>query len=146
MAKQKQPEAYLTNTQIRELKAEITGLEAMGKNMAHKIQDKAEFYANIMQKKKMLEDCTPKKLTGAAGNKALKRAREIEAKLKETMLSSKEYMQSKNDSYDFNRAVNYQVKLMTDPEYQKMTREYKNIMRQIDPSDPTISNIERLRR
>ena len=145
MAKKKIPEAFLTNTQIRELESEIRSLERMGKTMEYKIQDPAEFKKSIWEKKKLLAEASPQKLKGAASNKALKRAREIEGKLKEMMLPRKDYHQMGGNDFDFHRAVQYEVGRMRDKKYKSLGRELKSLWRQIDPSDPTLSNIERLR-
>jgi len=142
---------YMTPDQIREVKTDIASLERMlasdEASRNPKIQDKAEFKAGIRKKKELLLNHEPKKLTGAQANKALKRAREIESRLKESLLNCKDYYQPqpKGSSTDFERAVKEEMRRLTDKKLKQEIFEYKNLMRTIDPSDPTLSNIERLR-
>ena len=51
-----------------------------------------------------------------------------------------------NEKRDFERAVEQQVAFQSNPRMQKAITIYKNLMARIDPSDPTVRNIEMLRR
>jgi len=103
---------------------------------------------NIKKKKAILEDHTPKKFIGQTGNKALARAKDLAIKIKAELPGKKDYFMpypKDESSQDFERVVRQQVRFMTDPKIQGMVREYKHLLRRIDPSDPSIANIERLR-
>ena len=113
-----------------------------------KITDVREFMGIINEKKSILENHIPLKLRGQASNKALARTKELAKKIKDELPSKKDYFMpypKDGSSSDFERIVKQQVRFQTDPKIQSMVREYKHLLRRIDPSDPTISNIERLR-
>ena len=144
--------AFITPAHAAKTKQEIESLEAMLKadqtSKSPKIQDVGEVMQNIKKKKVVLENHTPKKFRGQTSNKAYARAKDLALKIKNELPGKKDYYMPypKDDSsQDFERVVNQQVKFMTDPKIQGMVREYKYLLRRIDPSDPSISNIERLR-
>ena len=65
------------------------------------------------------------------------------------MPKTKDYYQrypKDGNSYDFDRTVRQQIAFQTDKNIKNAVKEYKNIMRRLDPQDPTISNIELLRK
>jgi len=113
-----------------------------------KIQDGAEFHGEINKKKKVLEDHKPKKLRGQKANRAYKEADRLKAIIQDHMITRKqqESKYPKGFDHDFERAVEQQMKFQTDSELKQSIMRYKNIMRRLDPSDPTITNIELLRR
>lgn len=144
---------YMTPEQVNDLKTEIASLEKMlasdKASRRPKIQDEAEFMSDIRKKKELLKNHEPQKLTGAKASRALKRAREIESELKDSLLPRKDYYQDypkAGFNSDFERAVNEEMRRMRDVGYKQKIFEYKRIMRQLDPSDPTLTNIERFRR
>lgn len=143
--------------QIDETKREIKELENMLSEDARRkspyIQDPDAVKGEILKKKAMLERCTPKKFRGQKANRALAHARELEAEIKEAMPSSNDYFRpypAKGKTFrqerDFDRSVRQQMAFQSDKKLKKKIREYKHIMRRIDPDDPTLTNIERLRR
>lgn len=143
---------FMTPQRIKEVKSEVAELERMllsdaaGKH----IQDPGEVKREISKKKKMLTEFTPQKLTGQKANKAYAWARKFEVWFKEHQLPNKALHQSYpkgNDvSVDFEQAVQEQTRIMGNPRIQEAIRTYKHIMRRIDPENPMITNIERLRR
>ena len=84
--------------QIAEVKQEINHLENMLKadevSGRPKIQDKTEFNADIVKKKKLLEVHTPRKFRGVKGNKAYARSKELKKFIKDAMPKQKDYFQS----------------------------------------------------
>jgi len=153
MAKQKLDLVHLSADNIRGIKNDIKELENMlSADIASgspKIQNRAEFTREITEKKKILKDHTPKELRGANKNKAYKRVKELKKIISDAMPPSKEYYQpypKAGSSYDFERVVNQQMAFQTDKKMQSMVQEYKHLCRRLDPSDPTITNIELLRK
>lgn len=144
---------YMSPDQIREVKTDIANLERMlaadKASGRPKIQDEVEFKAELNKKKELLKNHEPRKLTGERANKALREAREIESFLKDSMQNNRDFYQPqpKNGStHDFERAVKEEMRRMTDKGYKEKAMRYKSIMRQLDPSDPTLTNLERFRR
>jgi len=144
--------AFITPAREAKIKQEIEGLENMLKadqsSKNPKIQDVGEFVQNIRKKKVVLENHVPKKFRGQTSNAAWSRAKDLGKKIKKELPGKKDYYMRypKDDSsQDFERVVKQQVRFQTDPKIQSMVREYKHLMSRIDPSDPTIRNVERLR-
>ena len=144
--------AFITPAYAAKIKQEIEGLENMLKadqsSKNPKIQDVGEFVQNIRKKKIVLENHVPKKFRGQTSNTAWARAKDLGEKIKKELPGKKDYYMRypKDDSsQDFERVVKQQVRFQTDPKIQSMVREFKHLMSRIDPSDPTIRNIERLR-
>lgn len=146
--------AFITPTQAVKIEQEIENLEIMLKNDrsglygSPKISDTAEFMKLIKEKRDILANHTPIKFRGQTSNKAYARAKELAKLIKDKLPSKKDYFMpypKEDSSFDFERAVKQQVDFQTDQKTQAMVREYKRIMARIDPSDPTIRNIERLR-
>lgn len=149
-----QPKVYMTPEEIRETQGEIDALCRMLKadqsSRSPKIQDISGFRADIAKKQKLIEDFAPKKVTGKQASKLYARAKELEVKLKDVLLPSKDYFQSYpkggGSSHDFERAVRRQMQIQTDKQLKNEVLEYKSIMRRLDPDDVGLSNIERFRR
>ena len=144
--------AFITPAQAEKIEQQIEGLEIMlqedQRSKTPKITDIAEFVGQIKTKKAVLEKHTPRKLRGQTSNTAFARAKDLAKKIKDEMPGKKDYFMKypkDESSQDFERVVKQQVRFQTDPKIQAMVREYKHIMARIDPSDPTIRNIERLR-
>ena len=144
--------SFITPAHAAKTKQEIESLEAMLKadqaSKSPKIQDVGEVMQNIKKKKAVLENHTPKKFRGQTGNAAWSRAKDLAEKIKKELPGRKDYYMKypkEDSSQDFERVVKQQVRFQTDPKIQSMVREYKHLLRRIDPSDPSIANIERLR-
>lgn len=150
--KQKIDLVHISVQRVKELKSEIDSLTKMldgDQRSAHpKIQDPDEFKANIATKQKELDDHSPKKLRGQNANRMLEKARALETRIRDEMPTSREYFQQPpktGSTFDFEKAVEQQMAFMRNTGLQRDITAYKNIMRRIDPSDPTLTNIERLR-
>ena len=149
-----QPKVYMTPEEIRETQGEIDSLCRMLKNdqasRSPKIQDVSGFRSDIAKKQKLLDEFAPKKVTGKQASKLYARAKELEVKLKDVLLPSKEYFQQYprggGSSQDFERAVRRQMQIQTDKRLKGEILEYKSIMRRLDPDDAGLSNVERFRR
>lgn len=145
---------HLTPNQVQDMKRDIDQLEKMLRSDRAsgrpKIQDEGEFRSVIDKKKKILADHAPKKFRGEKANRMLKLARELETKITDAMPKTREYYQrypkGAQEDFDFERTVQQQMAFMRNKELQGDIRAYKHIMRRIDPDDPTLTNIERLRR
>lgn len=138
---------------IAETKREIASLEKMlrddkssGRN---KIQDESLFREEIRNKEAIIKDHAPKKLTDAQSNKALAMAKKLEEKIRKKMPSNKSfyrfYPKAGDQEADFETSVREQMAFMTDVKLQSDIREYKYLMQNIDPDDPRVSDIEKLR-
>ena len=143
---------HATIPQIRELKSDIAHLEKMydadQRSGRPKIQDKAEFDAHLNKKRKELKDHEPKKFRGPKSNKAYTEAKRLRGIIQDAMPTRKEHeMPAKSEGgFDFERAVQREIAYQTNPKVKEAIRQYKHIMRRIDPSDPTITNLELLRK
>jgi len=157
---------HCTPDQIRELKKDIAETERMLKEDSQrrtpKISDPAEVMKEVRKKKQILVDHEPKPFKSTAQqNQAYAATKKLAKFISDNMPPKRDYyrMYPKQkdrhgnpinpdhmDQGDFDRAVNWQIKFQTDPNMQKAVRLYKHLMRRLDPSDPTITNIERLRR
>lgn len=145
---------HATVDQIDNIKKEVTELENMlkaDKASAHpKIQDEKEFRAFIQQKKKILKDHTPRRMKGAKANKAYAEAKKLKKEIQEHMLSSKQfdqhYPKSSRGEHDFERSVRQQVAFQSDRVLKRKVQHFRHIMRRLEPSNPELSSIERLRK
>jgi len=151
--KSKYDVTLLTPAQAKGIESEIREQERMLKEYGNKITDPVAVYKDIAKKKKLLRDHGAVQLKGAEGNRAYARAKEIAEKLKDVMPTRTDYFRPYPSSKtgmeyesDFERAVAQQMKIQTDPQLKAMVREYKHIMRRLDPQNPMVSNIEGLRR
>lgn len=145
--------ALATPQQIKEIGADIRGLENMleadKRSRSPKIQDEAEFKANIESKKKLIESHSPKPFRGKTKDKAAKRVKELDKFISDQMPKKKAYYQRypKNGAdNDFERAVNQQIAFQTNPKIQQAIAERKNLIGRLEPHDPYIRNIENIRR
>jgi len=146
---------FLGKDQIRGIKEEITFLKKMLDEDAtrgnhKKISDPDRIKREMREKKELLETHTPVKLKGTKANKAYKELEEISEKLKESMLSGKQFNQmypkSSGSELDFERAIKQQVEFQTNPKLVRMQNRFKYLASKIDPDDPIMSNVERLRK
>jgi hypothetical protein len=145
---------YLKPAQVAKIEQEIDSLETMLKNDQSgyygrpKISDVGEFMKQIKTKKDLLAKHVPTKLRGQASNKAYAMVKELAEKIKKELPSKHNYYMpypKGESSFDFERVVQQQVRFQTDKNIQSMVREYKRLAARLDPSDPTIRDIERLR-
>jgi hypothetical protein len=160
--KKKQPDLVTaTNEQITEWKRDIDGMERMldGKEVSagvhgrkDLIQDPNHIQHEINKRKELIRVHSPHKLVGAAANAAYKRAKELKEVIANAMPTSRDYFQPypkgntpTHRGVDFENTVRRQMAFQS-PEMQRNVQEYKHIMASLDPSNPTIRNIESLRR
>ena len=140
--------------QILELERDVSHLTKMLKadrqsKGGNKIQDETEFMAEVNKKKDLLAKHAPKRLRGKNKDKAKKRADELDGFIQEHMPSAEAYYQ-KYPKYgcnsDFEKAVKQQVAFQTNPKLKQAIKERKYWLGRLEPDDPTIRNIENLRR
>jgi hypothetical protein len=143
---------HASDRQIKDWKGEISHLENMLKadraSGNPKIADEGEFRGEINKKKKLIKEHSPKMFKGEKANKALRLARKIEKVLQEHMPRKRDHEMKQPTGYskDFERTVEQEMAYMTNPKLKELQLAYKNIMRRLDPQDPTVTNIERLRK
>jgi hypothetical protein len=160
--KKKQTDVVLaTNEQLSEWKRDIDSMERMlsGKELdsgvygrKDLIQDPDHIKREIDKRKRLIATHSPQKLVGTAANAAYKRAKELKEEITKNMPSEKDYFQpypnSKTSTHrgsDFEKTVRMQMEFQK-PEMQQKIREFKYLMGRLDPSNPTVRNIEMLRR
>lgn len=160
MTRKKQTEydiVHMTEAQCREVKEEIASLEGMLNDprpwVRNKITDEGEVQKVIRAKKELLKNHTPRKLTGQKANRAYAEAKKLAEFIKEQMPSRNDYYRpyaknsdNHNRQADFEKAVQQQMEFQRNKKIKEAVIRYKNIMRRLDPKDPTVSNIENLRR
>lgn len=157
MGEQRIDLSLITNQRAKELEAEINEMDRMLKadraSGRPKIQDEKEFRGQVAKKKKELEDFAPKKLTGRKANEAYATVKRLEKYIQKRMPSSKEYFQrypkgtdAHSKHTDFEKAVQQQMAFQTNPRMQKACAIIKNLKARLDPDDPTVRNIEMLRK
>lgn len=155
------PKVFASEAVLREKQEEIKEMENMlvggraDRDVAYrndKITEPELIKREIRKRQQFIRDNTPKKFTGVESNKAFKRAKELEATLKDAMPSQRLFNQrypSSSDraskASDFERAVKQQMAFQSAP-VQRMVAEYRHLMSRISPDDPAIRNVERLRR
>ena len=147
---------YAGESQIRAAKADKQALERMLRQdktrKEPKISDEGLVRQEIEEKRKIIEDYAPKKLTGEASNRAYTEAKKLKAEIKAAMPSNKAYYQQypKGSSHkkerDFEDAVRQQVAFQTDKKLKMKVKRFRAMMAELDPSDPRVRNIENLRR
>ena len=157
MAKKKKEKfdlTFATEAQIKEVKQEIDQLEYMLRDghIASRISEPESLMQEIVKKKKFLSKHTPQELKGQDSNKALAEAKRLKQVIVDAMPPRSMYFQREakdadrhSKHVDYEKTVQQQIRFQTDPEIIRAVNRYKHLMRQIDPSDPTISNIELLR-
>lgn len=155
------PKVFASEAVLREKREEVKEMENMlaggraDRDVSYrndKIQEPELIKHEIKKRQRFIEENTPKKFRGVGSNKAYKRAKELEEQLKDAMPSQKLFNQrypSSSDraskATDFERAVQQQM-VFQSPKVQQMAAEYRHLMARISPDDPTVRNIERLRR
>lgn len=148
---------HMTEAQCIEVRKDIDSMEKMLADkrpwVRDKITDEAEVRGQIASKKKMLADHSPRKLKGQKANKAYAEAKKLAQYISEHMLTKNQYFQrypKSSDGHmkhsDFEKAVKKQMADQTNPELQQAVTHYKNIKRRLDSDDPTLPNIEALRK
>lgn len=120
--------------------------------LSSKIQDPQLIRREIAKKKAMIERYSPKKMRPGDANAAYKRAKELKEMIQEAMPTAKAYFQpqpGKNTQHhravDFEKTVRQQMAFQQ-PAIQRIVAEYKYLMGRIDPGNPTVRNIELLRK
>jgi len=150
--KKKPVTKFLSPQRIKEIKNDVASLERMleennkpNSTIYGRIQDPNEVRKQILKKKQNLELHTPEKLTGPKANKAYEWAKKAEKLINEKMPTKKQIGLSyaKEDSADFDIAVRKEMWWMQNSRH--IIRKYRHIMRRLDPSNPTLTNLERLR-
>jgi hypothetical protein len=148
---------HMTEGQCNEVRSDIESMEKMLDDprpwVRDKITDVGEVKGQIASKKKLLADHSPRRMRGEKANKAYAEAKKLAAFIQGEMPTNKQYFQRYAKDSDghtrqagFEKAVQQQVAFQTNPELQRAVVRYKNIMRRIDSDDPTLTNIEALRK
>ena len=156
--KKKVDTVFMSDKQINEVKQEIAGIDNLLKRHERQdyvgklVQDPGELIKEKYKHEQLLKDHTPHKLRGQNANKKLAEARKLGEEIAEAMPKGKDYYNrypkdadGHSRQADFDRAVDQQVAFQSQAMQLKVQR-YKSIMRRIDPSDPTLTNIEALRK
>ncbi len=147
---------FATEAQLNSVKQDIKELEGMliedSRRKVPLIQDTASVKSEILKKQQYILRNSPTGFRGEAANKAYKEAKELEQLIKKNMPKGNAYHQpypkgsaSHLKQQKFEEAVRQQVAFQTNPQIQNAVLKYKNIMARLDPHDPTVRNIERLR-
>lgn len=147
---------FASEETLKEVKRDIKELEIMLKEDSARarpmIQDPASIKAEILKKQQYVLRHSPTGLRGDNANKAYKEAKELERIIKANMPGKKTYYKRypKNEDdhskhTDFENAVKQQIKFQTDPKVKHAIARYKYLMGRLDPQNPTVRNIERLR-
>jgi len=155
MEKKKPLKQYATPQRINEIETEIRELDNMlrGKNPADVIGasshfasriDKTDVLREIGKKKKELKDFTPEPISGQEANKINAWCKQAEGWIKDRMPTRKELDRKEKDSTNFEEAVRKQLEWMKKGD--QVVNAYRHYMRRLDPSNPTLTNIERFRR
>jgi len=121
---------------LKELDSENWGA---GTNASQRV-DKDALRRQVRQLDKAITDGTPRQIRGATKDKMSKRVKELEGNIVQGMPSHNEMWNLKRNPGAPTKNLNWQKRNA------KNIQEYKQIMRQLEPGDPTASNIERLRR
>lgn len=147
---------FATESQIKSVQQDIRDLEIMlAEDRQRKvplIQDVIAVKADIIKKQQYILRNTPSLLKGDAANRAYKEAKALEAIIKEKMPSANKYHQpypkgetSHLKQQKFEDAVRQQIAFQTNPVIQQAVLKFKSIMARLDPQNPMVRNIERLR-
>ena len=149
-------DSYLTPSDIASRQKTIAGLRSVLQNSTRSIYkserniDKDAVMAKIRENEKILKERTAPTVTGMEKDRLVRRAEELEKKIKEGMLTKDEYMgkRKKNDNgHMYQEAqedmVTKQMKWQT--ETKALVSEWQKIQRTINPDNPYSSNVERLR-
>ncbi len=147
---------YASEARIKEVENDIKELEFMLKEDAQrkepKITDPDSVKAEILKKQQYIERCSPPAFRGENANRAHKEAKELEKIIKDNLLKSSQFSQqypkgsdSHNKQQKFEEAVKQQMHFMTNPKIKQAVQKYRYLMSRLDPHDPTVRNVERLR-
>lgn len=152
---------YASEAVLREKKEEIKEMESMLQGgqiergvsyRQDKIQEPELIKHEIAKRKRFIENSTPKKFKGEEANKAYARAKELAEEIKDKMPNQKSFNQrypSSSDraskATDFEKAVQQQMAFQSNGMVQKVL-EYRGLVARLDPENPMVRNIERLRR
>jgi len=114
--------------------------------------DPSDLKRELYEKKKWLNTWTPQKLTGEEANKAYDRVKELQKRIGDKIQGAKSFYQlypkdksSHKKTEDFKRAVDHETRLMKDKDYKRDVTEFRNLMRQLEPDDPSATSLEGLR-
>ncbi len=152
--------AFVHPNQRKEIEREIKDLEGMltgAGGMEHTtslISNPAEIKQEIAQKRKTLQEGTPKKFRNdKEANKARAWAKKAEKWIADNAPKHSDasllFPNSKSKhgaDHDFERSVDQQIAWQKNKKAQAILNQYKNIMQRLDPEDPMVRNTERLRR
>lgn len=127
-----------------------------------KISGKEEIVKQLAEKKKFISQFAPKPFRSVhEKNKVYEVYKKIERMLQDNMPRSADYYQGypkevtsdgrpmspdHNIKRKFDNAVDHQVWFQTHPKIQKAIQRYKHYGRRLDPDNPEMTNIERLRK
>jgi len=148
---------YMTEAQLRENEQDVRELKRMleqdSRRPSPKIQDPYLIEKEIKEKEELIRRHGPQKLKGNRANQAYAEARELEKRIQESLQKGKDFKRpyptsksSHRAEGDFERAVQHEMKVMKDRGLKKDITRWKAILRNLDPDDPTLANIERLRK
>jgi hypothetical protein len=159
MEKKKKPKSIPTllkpadisriKAEIKEFENQMSGREIMSDGVGYSehtrkhIQNDDDIKHEIDKRKKTLERLTPKSYKGEQANKAWAWAKKTQKWIHENMPTQKQF-RTMYDSDDFDREVLRQEKWQRHGD--RVVDNYRYVMRRLDPSDPTLGDVERLRR
>ena len=154
------PKVFASETVLREKREEVKEMESMlqggqvDKGVSYrndKIQEPDLIRHEISKRKRFIEENTPKKYKGEEANRAYKRAKELAVELKESMPTEKLFRQQypkssdrASKATDFEKAVKQQMEFQT--KMSGKAAEYRALMARLDPLNPSVRNLEALRR
>lgn len=147
MKKRKQEEILSVNERAN-LQAEKRDLENQLKEMdrekwgagTSRSVDRSKVRKDIRRIEMALIGGSPKRMTGKTKDNYVKKAKQLEEKIKEGMPTTDEMLRPHKHPGAIRKQFEWEKR------NGKAIREWKNIRRRLEPSDPTVSNVERLRR
>ena len=160
----KAPKVFHSPAQRVEIESEIRSMEKMLRGgddnrgdgvgyMSHtvsQIGNAGDLHREIASKKKLLKDGTPKKFkTTAEANKAYAWAKKAQKWIKDHVPNDAHVLyptgkSKKGADHDFERSVQREMEWMKRGD--KVVAQYKHIMQRLNPENPELRSIERLRR
>lgn len=141
-------EEVLTPTEREELLQEKRALEhgivegereRWGEGTSRSV-DNAHVKRQIEHLNRAVASRTPKSLSGMEKDQIARRAREIEDRIKEGMCTKDEMLSPHKNPGAVRKHFEWEKR------NKNLIREWKLAQRKLEPNDPTVSNIERLRR
>jgi len=149
---------FASESQIRAVKNDIVEMERMlidDKKLFPKnphIQDEVAFKAEIIKKQQWIERVSPKALKGEAANKAYTEMKNLQELVKDRMPKSSLFYQRYPKGSDphksvqkFEEGVRAQMAIQNDPVLKKAQFRIKYLAARLDPANPELRNLERLR-